>query len=260
MRSKAHLKGHPLHPILIVFPVAFFTGSLLFDISALITGSHLYWQVGKYFEISGIIGAFAAAIPGIIDYSYTVPPDSSAKSRAKKHGLINTVMIILFITAFLLRDDDSSGIIVAIEAAGVILLSIAGWMGGTLVHRNQIGVDIRYADAGKWNEAYFEQFTDELEVAAADELQPDQMKLLHTAGKRIVLGRTSKGYVAFNDRCTHRGGPLAAGAMICGTVQCPWHGSQFDVETGEVKAGPACEKIVTYKAEESNGKIYLKNE
>ena len=45
--------------------------------------------------------------------------------------------------------------IIGIEAAGMITLTIAGWHGGTLVYRNQIGVDPRYADAGKWNEEYF---------------------------------------------------------------------------------------------------------
>jgi len=40
------------------------------------------------------------------------------------------------------------------------------------------------------------------------------------------------------DRCTHRGGPLSDGVLMCGTVQCPWHGSQFDVKTVEVKCGP----------------------
>ena len=62
----------------------------------------------------------------------------------------------------------------------------------------------------------------------------------------VAVGRTGKGYVAFQDRCTHKGGPLSDGVLICGTVQCPWHGSQFDVHTGEVKAGPAEGKIETY--------------
>jgi nitrite reductase/ring-hydroxylating ferredoxin subunit len=51
------------------------------------------------------------------------------------------------------------------------------------------------------------------------------MKLLRIGDLRIVLGRTSDGYVAFDDRCTHRGGSLAGGVMVDGTVQCLWHGS-----------------------------------
>ena len=75
--------------------------------------------------------------------------------------------------------------------------------------------------------------------AAQQRLEVNQMRLLHVGDKRIVVGRTAEGYVAFDDHCTHRGGSLAGGVMICETVQCPWHGSQFDVVTGDVKAGPA---------------------
>ena len=71
------------------------------------------------------------------------------------------------------------------------------------------------------------------------------MKLAPLGDRRIVLARTEQGYVAFDDRCSHKGGPLSDGVLICGTVQCPWHGSQFDVHTGGVKAGPASEPIAT---------------
>jgi nitrite reductase/ring-hydroxylating ferredoxin subunit len=83
------------------------------------------------------------------------------------------------------------------------------------------------------------------------------MKLVHVNGKRIVVAKTEQGYAAFDDSCTHRGGSLADGVMICGTVQCPWHGSQFDVKTGNLKAGPAKEKINTFNVTEEGGKVYL---
>jgi nitrite reductase/ring-hydroxylating ferredoxin subunit len=94
-------------------------------------------------------------------------------------------------------------------------------------------------------------------VAPVGELEVNQMKLLHVNGHRVVLARTEEGYVAFQDRCTHRGGSLADGAMICATVQCPWHGSQFDARTGAAKAGPAKEGIVVYGVEEKSGEIRL---
>jgi nitrite reductase/ring-hydroxylating ferredoxin subunit len=45
--------------------------------------------------------------------------------------------------------------------------------------------------------------------------------------------------------------------LACGVVVCPWHGSQFDVRTGEVKAGPADAPIRTYRVEESAGQVRL---
>jgi nitrite reductase/ring-hydroxylating ferredoxin subunit len=138
------------------------------------------------------------------------------------------------------------------------LLTVAGWMGGVLVNRNQIGVDHRYAQAGTWKEEKIQLRPDQpIVVAEKDELKVNQMKLLHVNGQRIVLGRTEQGYVAFDDHCTHRGGSLAGGVMIEGVVQCPWHGSQFDCSTGAVKAGPAEAPIGTHRVTERQGKVTL---
>ena len=259
MKSRAQIKSHPLHPILVAFPIAFFIGAFLFDALSQFLNKHSFWQTGGYLAIAGIASALIAAIPGIIDYFYIVPPESSAKKRATQHGLINllNVFVFGFATYYRGRRDADEYIVLGAEGLGIILLSIAGWMGGTLVHRNQIGIDHRYANAGKWNEAYIEGSGGRIEVATVDELKVDALKLLHIGDKRIALGRTEKGYVAFHDRCTHRGGPLSDGVLICSTVQCPWHGSQFDVKTGAVKAGPAKEGIQTYKVEEENGKVFL---
>lgn len=71
------------------------------------------------------------------------------------------------------------------------------------------------------------------------------------------MGRDEHGIVAFEDHCTHRGGSLAGGVMICGTVHCPWHGSQFQVRSGRCVAGPAKENIKVFPVREERGKVYL---
>jgi uncharacterized membrane protein/nitrite reductase/ring-hydroxylating ferredoxin subunit len=258
MKSKANINGHPLHPILIPFPIAFFTGTLFFDLAGKINDYPSFWQSGKYLNALGILFALLAAIPGIVDYFFTVPPASSAKKRATWHGLTNITVVVLFAVALIMKYQSASGILIlCVETVGFILLCIAGYMGGTLAYRNQIGVYNRYANKGEWNEAYIKDGGERAMVASAHELKVNQMKLVHLGGKRIIIGKTDEGYVAFDDHCTHKGGSLAGGVMICGTVQCPWHGSQFDVNTGMVKAGPATRKINTYKVSEENGKIYL---
>jgi nitrite reductase/ring-hydroxylating ferredoxin subunit len=138
----------------------------------------------------------------------------------------------------------------------VVLLSSGAWLGGTLVTRNQIGIDHRYAKAGKWREERVTPNAEGVVVSANSEpLEVNQMKLLHVNGRRIVLGRTEEGYVAFDDSCTHRGGSLADGVMICGRVQCPWHGSQFDALTGVVHSGPAKEPITAYRVEQHGPRV-----
>jgi nitrite reductase/ring-hydroxylating ferredoxin subunit/uncharacterized membrane protein len=258
MRSRASYGGHPIHPMLIPFPFAFLTGAFFFDAIAWWTGNMDNAYTGRNLTIAGVGMGLVAAVPGVIDYFGSVPPKSSGKTRATKHALANSSALVLFAASFMLRDDgEATTATMIVQFLGLVLLSIGGYMGGTLVFRNQIGVDHRYADAGKWQEVSVGKTADSVVVADADDLAVNQMKLVHANGARVVLGRTENGFAAFDDRCTHKGGPLSDGALICGTVQCPWHGSQFDVGTGEVKCGPAKKKIGTRDVEESNGQVRL---
>ena len=261
MRSAAHFRGHPIHPALIPFPFAFLYGAFFFDLAGRLTDRPSWWTTGGYLGLAGIVAALIAAVPGFIDYFKTVPPKSSGKRRATQHMVLNLSAVLLFAAAWAIRgqprdrsrrDHPHSG------GLGIALLTAGGWLGGVLVSRNQISVDHRYARAGRWNEESIQLRSDEsVVVSQADELKVDQMKLLHLDGHRIVLARTEEGYVAFDDRCTHRGGSLAGGVMIGGVVQCPWHGSQFDCRRGTVRAGPAEKEIETHQVTERAGQVYL---
>jgi nitrite reductase/ring-hydroxylating ferredoxin subunit/uncharacterized membrane protein len=259
MRSRASFKGHPIHPALIPFPFAFLVGAFAFDAGGVVLDREAFWMTGAYLAVAGVAAALVVAIPGFIDYVFTVPPKSSGKSRATKHMLLMLTAVGVFVLAWVLRRNaqaEPATLQLLLEATGAVLLSIGGWMGGTLAFRNQIGVDHRYAKAGKWAEEYVESDSDGVAIVArSGELEINQMKLVHVNGKRIVLARTADGYVAFDDRCTHRGGSLAGGTMMCGTVQCPWHGSQFDVSSGAVKAGPAEKEIETFRVERKGDRI-----
>jgi uncharacterized membrane protein/nitrite reductase/ring-hydroxylating ferredoxin subunit len=261
MRSKASYKGHPIHPALIPFPFAFLYGAFFFDLSGRLASRPSLWTTGSYLSLVGIIAALVAAVPGFIDYFTTVPPKSSGKRRATKHMLVNLAAVILFAAGWAIRGDPDAlpgATVLVLEGIGVVLLTAGGWMGGVLVNRNQIGVDHRYAEAGKWREEQIRSSPDgSAVVAGADELKVNQMKLLRLDGRRLVLARTEEGYVAFDDRCTHRGGSLAGGVMIRGVVQCPWHGSQFDCRKGVVTAGPAEEPIATYRISDREGRVIL---
>jgi nitrite reductase/ring-hydroxylating ferredoxin subunit/uncharacterized membrane protein len=259
MRSRASFQGHPIHPMLIPFPFAFLTGAFFFDVAAYLLGNMDIAFIGRYLTVAGIAMGLVAAIPGAIDYFGSVPPESSAKVRATKHALANVSALVLFAASYFLREDGQATLAtMAVEFVGLALLSMGGYMGGTLVFRNQIGVDHRYADAGKWQETSVVSTEKAVVIADADDLTENQMKLVHLDSRRIALAKTDEGFQAFDDRCTHKGGPLSDGALICGIVQCPWHGSQFDVKTGAVKCGPAEKKISTHKVEESNGQVRLR--
>lgn len=259
MKSKVNIDGHSVHAILVGFPITLYVGTLLFDILTIANDNPSLQQTAHYLNIGAIATALLAAVPGIIDFIYTVPPNSSGKKRGAKHGILNITIVALFALALYWRGDwaAKSTTILIIEIIGIILLGFAGWMGGTLMTRNYIGIDLRYAESGKWKEEYIKTNEKLVQVATINELQMNQMKLIHLNGKRIVIGRSDGGYAAFEDRCTHRGGSLAAGALMCNTVQCPWHGSQFNILSGAVTAGPAKEGIAAYKVRVEGDKVMI---
>src|SRR5688500_15473452 len=106
MRSKAHFKTHPIHPMLVVFPIAFFPVTIVVDILSLVITNEMFPQLGFYLCAAGIIGGLCAAVPGFIDYTYTIPPNSSAQVRATKHMILNISMLCIFGIALMLRRND----------------------------------------------------------------------------------------------------------------------------------------------------------
>jgi uncharacterized membrane protein/nitrite reductase/ring-hydroxylating ferredoxin subunit len=254
MQSQASIKGHPVHPMLIVYPFAFLTGSFAFNAAGVAMKRREWRMVADHLIPTGIAAGLVAAIPGSVDYLNSVPPKSSAKDRATKHALLNVSALALFATSWLLgRRGRRTALPLAMQGLAAAAMSMAGFLGGTLVYRNQIGVDHRYAGAGRWQEDSRDILDARALTSAAGGLDVNQMKLVHVDDERIAIGRTERGYAAFQDRCTHKGGPLSDGTLICGTVQCPWHGSQFDVHAGVVKCGPAETPIKTYLIDGPHG-------
>lgn len=252
MRSKAHFRSHPIHPALIPFPFAFLFGSVLFDLAGWLTNHATFWHTAGHLALAGIGTALLAAVPGVVDYVYAVPPKSSGKKRATRHALASLAAVALFGVAWALRGlhEPPTTVSLAMTLLGAGLLAYGGWLGGTLVTRNLIGVDHRYANKGRWREISVPAASGWHVVAAPDELKEGQMKLIRAGDRRLVLARTGEGYRAFHDRCTHRGGSLAGGVLIENTVHCLWHGSQFGCGTGQVVCGPAEEAIATFEARE----------
>jgi nitrite reductase/ring-hydroxylating ferredoxin subunit/uncharacterized membrane protein len=258
MRSRASIKSHPLHPMLIAFPIGLLVTSLVFDLIARWRDLPSLASAAWYCVIAGLVGAAIAAIPGIIDLFAIVPSKSEARSRGYLHALANTFVIIAFIADAAYRGTpnvmpDNTSLV--LSAIGVILIGVSGWLGSTLIYRNQIAVDHLYANAAGHREVKLNDWNQP--VCKTSDIGEGQLLLAEIQGARVALGRCSQGVVAFSDRCTHAGGPLSDGALIGCTVQCPWHGSQFDVVTGRVIAGPAEERILTYDVVTRGDEVFV---
>jgi len=142
MESKVKFLGHPVHPMLIVFPLGLLATAVLFDIIYLMSDNPQWTVVAYYMVGAGVIGGLAAAAFGWLDW-FVIPGGTRAKRIGLWHGLGNVAVLALFILSWVLRRDTPSlpptGAIVA-GLAGVVLALVTAWMGGELVNRLGVGV------------------------------------------------------------------------------------------------------------------------
>src|ERR687883_396307 len=94
--------GHPIHPILIPFPLGLLSTSVVFDVVYLLTGNGKWSEISFWMIAAGVIGGLAAAVFGLIDW-LAIPSGTRAKLIGLGHGLSNVVMVALFAASWLLR-------------------------------------------------------------------------------------------------------------------------------------------------------------
>ena len=142
MKSTAHIKGHPIHPMLIPYPFALLTSATGFDIAARVSGRTAYAQTAAHMSRAGLASALVAAIPGVIDYFGSVPRRSQASRTATVHAALNISALTCFAFAGARRSEGDAmppaGILLSLAGTG--LLSLGGWFGGELVYHEQVGV------------------------------------------------------------------------------------------------------------------------
>ncbi|HEX7182394.1 MAG TPA: DUF2231 domain-containing protein [Thermoanaerobaculia bacterium] len=143
MRAKARLFGHPIHQMLIVFPLGLLGTSLLFDIAHLVSGNPQWAEIAFWLIVVGILSGLIAAVFGLIDW-LPIPSGTRAKRIGALHGIGNVIVVGLFALSWLLRQDDpgaAGGLEVGLSAVAVALSLVTGWLGGELVDRLGVGVD-----------------------------------------------------------------------------------------------------------------------
>jgi uncharacterized membrane protein len=144
MESHAKLFGHPIHTMLIVFPLGLLATAVIFDIAYFITGNQelsifAFWGIG-----AGIVGGLLAAVFGAWDWMH-IPADTRAKRIGAMHGGGNVVVVVLFLVSWLMRmssDGYEPGALgYVLSFAGLALALFTGWLGGEMVDRLAVGVD-----------------------------------------------------------------------------------------------------------------------
>jgi uncharacterized membrane protein len=145
MASKASIAGHPVHPMIIPFPLALWTTSFVADAIFYFVRNSSLLLISKFLLAAGCVGAVAAAIPGIIDWLSIKNPE--VKRIANWHARLNIIALIIFAISLYLRMKAGAPLVnyslkipFLLSLLGVILISISGWLGGKLSFEYGVGV------------------------------------------------------------------------------------------------------------------------
>jgi uncharacterized membrane protein len=140
--SSANFLGHPVHPMLVLFPVAFFVATFLCDLGFWYSGSGLWVTASMWLLGAGLVAAALAAITGLVDFV----GDARVRnlSDAWQHAIGNVIAVVVSLVNFYWRYRHGSagvmpaGLLMSLVVVGILLFT--GWKGGELVFRHRVAV------------------------------------------------------------------------------------------------------------------------
>ncbi len=245
--------GHPAHPMLVTVPIGAVTSAVVLDV---LGGDQ---RAARRLVALGLFSAVPAALSGLSDWSDT----RGAERRVGiAHLALNAAGLSLLGASWWTRRPRAdrpflpgsvAGSVAGplLSVAGLSLLGGSGWLGGHLSYAMGVGVDTTafQRPPTTWTDA----------VAEADlvEGRPVAVTVEDTP---VLLLRTAGGVRALGDRCTHRGAPLHEGLVADGCIECPWHGSRFDLADGSVVRGPATRPAPVFETRVVDGRVQVRRD
>lgn len=212
--------GHPLHALLTDVPIGALTLVIVLDIIGQPAAADVALLVG-------VLSMLAAALAGYADYSTT---DGAARDRATIHSTLMLIALVVYVVSLGIRASGptSRTLPIVLSIIGYLILAGGAFVGGDVVFALGNVVD-RHAwrsSGTKWQP---------LEVG---EIAEGTVVKAKVGAQALVLVRSGDTISALHDQCAHAGGPLSAGTIVDGCVECPWHGSRFEIATGNRRRGP----------------------
>lgn len=141
-RSTAKIAGHPIHPMLVGFPITFFVSTLLTDLAFAKTAYPLWAAASSWLLGAGLVMAGLAALAGLTDFL------GDRRIREKRpawmHMIANVVAVLLSALNLIVHIRDGYDAVVpwgvTLSAIVVLILLFSGWQGWELVYRGKVGV------------------------------------------------------------------------------------------------------------------------
>jgi nitrite reductase/ring-hydroxylating ferredoxin subunit len=232
--------GNPLHPALTDVPLGAWSAAFALDL----VGS----RSADGALAVGILGAVPAALTGLNDWSHL---KDDSRRLGTVHALINTMGLALNVASLVARRDGHRGLGRMLSGVAYAGALFSAHLGGHL----SFGLGVRV------NRTAFESPRDRYApVCEESELSGGKLVGVELEGESVVVSRSEESgeVCAIAATCSHLGGPLDKGERDGDTVVCPWHGSRFDLCTGEVEGGPAVYPQPRYEARVRAGKVEIR--
>jgi uncharacterized membrane protein len=148
MYSKIKIFGHPIHPMVVAYPIAFYTSTLVGFIVYAATNDFFWLKMTIALNLAGIVMATVAALPGFLDWLLGIPSGTGAKKDGVIHGLFNVAALGLFVATFAAYashwngPDTGAALGIVLSAIGVACTLAAGWYGWMLVQGWHVGISL----------------------------------------------------------------------------------------------------------------------
>jgi nitrite reductase/ring-hydroxylating ferredoxin subunit/uncharacterized membrane protein len=238
--------GHPLHPVVTDIPVGAWTTALVLDLACMAGAKRGFRDAADTAVGVGLAGSALSAITGLADWK-----DIKGKDRRAGlvHASLNALVASLYTGSLIARRNRARGLGQALGIAGWGVMLVSAWIGGELVYKYRDGVDqsSQIEPPGDWTE-----------LMSESDLPENQLRRAEAKGAKVLLLRRGNRTFAIGETCSHRGGPLSEGKLDGDCVECPWHGSVFNLNDGSVEHGPATHSQPRYDLRVRDGRIEVK--
>lgn len=239
--------GHSAHAALSDLPIGLWSGTLVLDLLGqdVRPGGRRLDPAGTL-SAAGLLAALATVATGVTDWSVS---DGEDRRTGLFHGLLNVAGVTLQAASLAARLAEHRNAARALSAAGLAVTAAAGYVGGHLVQGRAVMVSrvATNTGPGRWVRA----------VADAD-LPDDTLTGVDVEGRKVLLHRHGQQLTALDDVCSHAGGLLSRGSSDGCAVECPLHGSRFDLRDGRILRGPAHQRQPVLPIRVRNGWIEVR--
>jgi len=218
--------GHPLHAAATDIPIGILGLVILLDV----INQPVAADVAL---LTGILFMVLSAVSGAADY---VDTDGAARVRATVHATVMVVTLVVYLLSLLIRAGSPADrtLPVVLSIIGFLLITVGAYVGGDVAYvlGNMVNRHAFRGSGQKWIKLELGDLGDPLQLPEAT---PVKAKL---GINNLLLVRQGETIHALHEQCAHAGGPLSEGRLVDGCIECPWHGSRFDLATGYARRAP----------------------